>query len=68
LAKPVWTLLPFAPDWRWLMAREATPWYPTMRLFRQKQRGQWPPVIACVAEELGRLAARKTTLSRISLV
>jgi tetratricopeptide (TPR) repeat protein len=68
LAKPVWTLLPFAPDWRWLMAREDTPWYPTMRLFRQKQRDQWPPVIACVAEELGRLAARKTTLSHISLV
>jgi hypothetical protein len=67
LAKPVWTLLPFAPDWRWLMAREDTPWYPTMRLFRQKQRGQWPPVIACVAEELGRLAARKTTLSCISV-
>jgi Flp pilus assembly protein TadD len=56
LAKPVWTLLPFAPDWRWLLEREETPWYPTMRLFRQKQRGQWPPVIARVAEELGRLA------------
>ena len=68
LGKPVWTLLPFAPDWRWLMAREDTPWYPTMRLFRQKQRGQWPPVIACVAEELGRLATRKTTLSRIPVV
>jgi len=60
LAKPVWTLLPFAPDWRWLLEREDTPWYPTMRLFRQKDRGQWQPVIARVAEELGRLARAKT--------
>ena len=59
LAKPVWTLLPFAPDWRWLLDREDTPWYPTMRLFRQKSRGQWQPVIARVAEELGRLASPK---------
>ncbi len=57
LAKPVWTLLPFAPDSRWLLEREDSPWYPTMRLFRQKNRGQWPPVIARVAEELGRLAS-----------
>jgi hypothetical protein len=56
LAKPVWTLVPLAPDWRWLLDREDTPWYPTMRLFRQKQRGEWQPVIARVAEELGRVA------------
>jgi Tfp pilus assembly protein PilF len=62
LAKPVWTLLPFAPDWRWLLDREDTPWYPTMRLFRQNQRGQWPPVVARVAEELGGLASRKNDL------
>ena len=59
LAKPVWTLLPFAPDWRWMLDHEGTAWYPTMRLFRQKQRGQWQPVIARVTEELGRLASRK---------
>lgn len=59
LAKPVWILLPFAPDWRWLLEREDTPWYPTMRLFRQKQRAQWQPVVACVVEELGRLSLRK---------
>jgi tetratricopeptide (TPR) repeat protein len=52
LAKPVWTLLPYTPDWRWLMARSDSPWYPTMRLFRQAQRGQWPPVIRQVAEAL----------------
>ena len=61
LGKPVWTLIPYAPDWRWLLEREDTPWYPTMRLFRQKQAGQWPTVIARVAEELGRLAACKSS-------
>jgi hypothetical protein len=35
LAKPVWLLLPYAPDWRWLLDRDDSPWYPTMRLFRQ---------------------------------
>jgi Flp pilus assembly protein TadD len=39
LGKPVWTLLPFAPDWRWLLDRNDSPWYPTMRLFRQPTRG-----------------------------
>ena len=57
LGRPVWTLLPFAPDWRWMLEREDTPWYPNMRLFRQKQRGQWQPVVAGVVEELGRLTA-----------
>ena len=41
LGRPVWTLLPFAPDWRWLMERTDSPWYPTMKLFRQKVRGNW---------------------------
>ncbi len=45
LGKPVWTLLPFAPDWRWLLDREDSPWYPTMRLFRQKTPGDWTEVI-----------------------
>jgi TPR repeat protein len=54
LAKPTWTLIAYSPDWRWLMDRPDTPWYPTMRLFRQAQRGKWRPVIRQVAEELGR--------------
>ena len=59
LARPVWTLLPFAPDWRWLMNRQDTPWYPTMRLFRQPQRNQWSPVISHVARALAeRVASR----------
>lgn len=41
LAKPVWTLLPLAPDWRWLLNREDCPWYPSMRLFRQTTDGSW---------------------------
>jgi tetratricopeptide (TPR) repeat protein len=41
---PTWILLPFAPDWRWLIERHDTPWYPTARLFRQKQPGDWAGV------------------------
>jgi tetratricopeptide (TPR) repeat protein len=53
LGKPVWLLVQHSPDWRWFQQfPETTPWYPTMRLFRQAQRGQWQPVIARVAEKL----------------
>jgi hypothetical protein len=55
LGRPVWTLLQFSPDWRWFLDCADTIWYPTMRLFRQKKRNQWPPVIAQVAEELRRM-------------
>ncbi|MGE4352375.1 MAG: tetratricopeptide repeat protein, partial [Bdellovibrionales bacterium] len=49
---PVWTLLPFAPDWRWLTEREDSPWYPSMRLFRQKTAGDWAEVIERVEAAL----------------
>jgi ADP-heptose:LPS heptosyltransferase len=52
LGKPVWTLLPLSPDWRWLLGRADTPWYPGMRLFRQTEVHGWPAVIAKVAEAL----------------
>jgi tetratricopeptide (TPR) repeat protein len=52
LGKPVWTLLPSVPHWRWGMAGEVTPWYPTMRLFRQPKRGDWSEVIRRVADAL----------------
>lgn len=52
LGKPVWTLLPFAADWRWMRARADTPWYPTMRLFRQDVAGDWAAVVARVCEAL----------------
>ncbi|RYD61532.1 MAG: ADP-heptose--LPS heptosyltransferase [Verrucomicrobiaceae bacterium] len=56
LGRPVWTLLQENADWRWMRGREDSPWYPTMRLFRQPQQGDWRPVVAQVASELKRLA------------
>lgn len=52
MGAPVWVLLPFAPDWRWMLDREDSPWYPTMRLFRQPLRGDWDSVIARVVRAL----------------
>jgi tetratricopeptide (TPR) repeat protein len=52
MGKPVWTLLPFVPHWRWMLGSQTTPWYPTMRLFRQTTRGDWKSVIERLAEEL----------------
>lgn len=45
LGRPTWTLIPFTADWRWMLDRNDTPWYPTMRLFRQKEEGNWTAVI-----------------------
>jgi Flp pilus assembly protein TadD len=52
LGKPVWVLVPFVPDWRWMLEREDSPWYPTMRLFRQGDDRAWGPVVARVAGAL----------------
>ncbi len=52
LGKPVWVLLPFVPDWRWMLDREDSPWYPTMRLFRQSQAKDWSEVFVSVREAL----------------
>jgi hypothetical protein len=57
LAKPVWTLLAYDADWRWLRDRDDSPWYPTMRLFRQRRPGDWRDVLERVGNEL-RLFAR----------
>jgi hypothetical protein len=48
LAKPCWVMLQTVPDWRWLMNRDDSPWYPGMRLFRQPKPGDWPGVIGQV--------------------
>ena len=45
LARPAWVLLPYMPDWRWMLDRADSPWYPTLRLFRQKTRGDWAQVM-----------------------
>jgi tetratricopeptide (TPR) repeat protein len=55
LGKNVWTLLPWVPDWRWLLGRDDSPWYPTMRLFRQTQRGDWGIPIERAAQALKEL-------------
>ncbi len=57
LGKPVWTLLPYEGDWRWMLSREDSPWYPSMRLFRQSYPGAWRPVIGAVAREMATVAA-----------
>jgi ADP-heptose:LPS heptosyltransferase len=63
LARPTWLLLPFAPDWRWLSDREDSPWYPTMRLFRQPRPGDWPSVLDRVQIELAALAASREDIA-----
>jgi tetratricopeptide (TPR) repeat protein len=62
LGRPVWVLLPYALDWRWLRDREDSPWYPTMRLFRQKKQRVWDDVLARVPAELARVAAGERQL------
>ncbi|MFO0200060.1 MAG: tetratricopeptide repeat protein [Alphaproteobacteria bacterium] len=52
LGKPTWVMLPFAPDFRWLLDREDSPWYPSMRLFRQGRAGDWDGVVARIGEAL----------------
>jgi tetratricopeptide (TPR) repeat protein len=52
LGKPTWVLLAFAADWRWLLNRADSPWYPSVKLFRQSQLNQWSDVIAAVQQQL----------------
>jgi ADP-heptose:LPS heptosyltransferase len=52
LGRPVWTLLPFAPDWRWMLDRETTPWYPTMRLLRCRAADDWTELLQRTARLL----------------
>jgi ADP-heptose:LPS heptosyltransferase len=52
LGRPVWVLLPRVPDWRWLLERDDSPWYPHATLFRQRLPGDWPAVVERVADAL----------------
>ena len=56
MGKKVWTLLPANPDFRWLLGRNDSPWYPTMRLFRQSKLGEWSKVVSDVVLELQKIA------------
>jgi hypothetical protein len=56
LGVPVWTLLHADPDWRWMQGREDSPWYPSMRLFRQARPGAWEGVVGRVAAALAERA------------
>ncbi|MBF2026439.1 MAG: tetratricopeptide repeat protein [Oscillatoriales cyanobacterium C42_A2020_001] len=57
LGKPTWLLLPFAPDWRWMLHRDDSPWYPTLQIFRQPTAGDWESVLHEVREKIGRQEA-----------
>lgn len=57
LGRPTWVILGHAPDWRWMHDRTDSPWYPTVRLFRQKTIGEWAPVFDTVAQSLKRTLA-----------
>ena len=54
LGRPVWVALRRVPDWRWMLDRADSPWYPSMRLFRQQDDGAWGPVFDAMARELPR--------------
>ena len=57
LGRPVWILLPFPADWRWLLERDDSPWYPSATLFRQHATGGWKPVLQRVAAALAQRSA-----------
>lgn len=61
LGKPVWMLLPYSPDWRWFLKSTNSPWYSTMCLYRQTERGNWAAPIQRVAEDLRRPVEIKQT-------
>ena len=63
LGKPLWLLLPWQSDWRWMQDTPTTPWYPTARLFRQSSPNNWPELIHRVARELHDLRAARAAAS-----
>jgi hypothetical protein len=63
---PVWTLLHAKPDWRWMEKRVDSPWYPTMRLFRQEQQDNWDPVIERICVELQELVGARNQVEGMS--
>ena len=66
LGTPVWVALPVVPDWRWVWEREDSPWYPSMRLFRQTVRGQWKDVFGRIRMALASRMNRDQEMSSLS--
>ncbi len=66
LGKPTWVLLPFDLDWRWLLGREDSPWYPNMRLFRQPAPTDWASVIKMVAQDVERFIAGEQSVLQVT--
>jgi Tfp pilus assembly protein PilF len=62
LGKPVWIMLPHIPDWRWLLDRSDSPWYPTAKLYRQPRAGDWHSVIKRITEDLRKLCQDEQTI------
>ena len=59
LGKPTWILLPYTPDWRWMLHRDDSPWYASVRLYRQTQERTWPPVLDRIRSDLSGLNSRR---------
>lgn len=67
LGRPVWVALKKDAEWRWLLEREDSPWYPTMRLFRQDRRGRWNEVVERIAEAVAPLAQMRATSRLVAI-
>jgi len=57
MGRPTWTLIPYSPDWRWMLTGDESPWYPSIRLFRQETKGDWADVVTRIKPELAKLSA-----------
>jgi tetratricopeptide (TPR) repeat protein len=68
LGVPVWVMMPYTPDWRWLQDRSDTPWYPSMRLFRQSQPGDWRSVMEAMTAELKKFACQRDQTRSLRLI
>jgi hypothetical protein len=65
LGRPTWILLPYTPDWRWLLDRDDSPWYPTARLFRQSETREYDTVVDLVRDELVKLIDQWSSASKL---
>ncbi len=64
LGKETWVLLPFSPDWRWLLDRNDSPWYRSVKLYRQPTIGDWDSVLSDVSDELAKINDSQTSLNK----